>query len=778
MCFYSIFILFLFSLSQGQNITSELIMKAYFKNKKIIHISYDNILKSNKKVFENRIKKITGNENRINQDGNYDDDYSNSMCCDGNNIYNDLNENNQSSNEFSFFNFFQIKKIFVTFISFFMLYIIIKITYDSSVSNSLIINLIGSYFSFKVLFYLYSMEYYLASGFIFILFFYFYKFAFDSVFCIFNFDREEFEIYSIQLCAENFQQFCLKFIILFSGTIISGILSLLYFNLYFNYIIFYMCLFTLIIFLSNCLEKNFLVEYKYCKNIFIFLFGNINFMINKIIRKKYYYINEPPPENICGDQINNHILDINSFYFISDLFSLLCFDYIDDFIEYKYQYYLSKKKKFKKIFNINDMIFICLFLAFMILNIYGVMFKEYTSYFLAMTITKKFNSYFPIIFNYSIGRIFNHLMILTFVFSQYVISTSGDEYMINVFLNINLGRNLICVLLKIVSLSVLLYYLLRSNYLYYYSDDCHQNLYQYFKAFDIFQDIHEILQQEYNENNDNDDSISDEEDLINFNLNNLTEFCEKNYKIKIITNNSGENKTKYNLIWFDFFLCYIDLILAIIFVVYYEYNFFVKLLYIIIISFFLTRKFFLLNELNGNVVYFTYYIICYLLSCRLIFLTCYDSTYLTIIMKINMFALLNHYCFNNRRNFFVTLIILIQLFVAYYKMNYVFFLFDIVFVILSLIFKNFKNKETFKLEKHDEQNSKLSLIFLLSLLMFFLVQLYGINKLIFLVQNFYDNIMHYWNAMNSLLSSKNYDDGIRLIEYYIITDIIDWIDYK
>ena len=775
MCFYSVFILFLFSISQSQNIPKELIMKAYFNNSHIIHISYDNILKSRKTFFENRLKRNSENENELYNEGrnNYYDENNNNLCYEGNNIY--INSDEQNSNiEFSLFNFFQLKKIFVTFISFFSLYITIKITYYSKITNSIAVNLLGIYFSFKILSYLYSSKYYLASGFFFILFFYFYKFAIDSIYCFLKFKKSEFEIYSIQLCAENIQQFWLKFIILFSGSFLSGFLSLFYFNLYFNYIAFYMCLFTLIIFLSNCIEKNYLVEFKYCKSVFIFFFGNINFLINKLVRKKYYYTNDSSLDDLNNNKMINHISDVNSFYFISDIFSYLCFDYIDDYIEYRYQYYLNKKKKFKKIFGIHDMVFICLFLLFIIINIYGILYKEYTSYYLSMSITKKFNNYFSTIFNYSIGRIFNHLMIFTFIFSQYEISTTGDEYMINVLSKIYLGKNIICILLKILSLGFLFYFLLRSNYLYYYSDDCHQNLYHYIKAFDIFKDINEMLQQEYN---DNDDSLSDEEDFLNFNLNRFQNFYKKKYKIKIIANKSSENKVKNNFLAVDFSLCYLDLSLTVVFAIYYEYNFFVKILYLIIISFLLTRKFYLLNEIKGKFLYFIYYIISFIFSCRLIFLTCIDSTYLTYIMQINMFVLLNYYCFNNRRNFFITMIILLHLIIAYYKKNFIFFLFDFVFVVLALIFKNFKNKETFKLEKYDEQNSKLSLIFLLSLLLFFLVQLYGINKLIYSVESFYYSTMDYVNKINLILSSRN-DDDIRLIEYYIITDIIDWIDPK
>jgi len=395
-----------------------------------------------------------------------------------------------------------------------------------------------------------------------------------------------------------------------------------------------------------------------------------------------------------------------------------------------------------------------------------------------MTITKKFNNYFPSIFNYSIGRIFNHLMILIFIFAQYEISTTGDEYMINVLLNINLGRNAICIILKFFSLFALFFNLLRSNYLYYYSDDCHQNLYHYFKTFDIFKDINDMFQQEYNEfNNDNEDSMSDEEDFINFNLNTWNNFYKKKYKIKIIANKSTDNKTKDNLFAADFSLCYIDLSLTTVFAIYYEYNLFIKITYLIIILFLLSRKFYLLNEIKGNFLYFIYYIISFIFSSRLIFLTCIDSTYLTFIMQLNMFALLGYYCFNGRRNYFITFVILIHLIIAYYKKNFTFFLFDFVFVVLALIFKNFKNKETFRIEKYDEQDSRLSLIFLLSLVMFFLIQLYGINKLFYLVQSFYNYIMDYFNKINLMLSSKDNDD-IRLIEYYFITDIIDWIDHK
>ena len=117
-----------------------------------------------------------------------------------------------------------------------------------------------------------------------------------------------------------------------------------------------------------------------------------------------------------------------------------------------FPYYLSKQKKIKKIFNLNDFVFILLFVVFLIISIYGIIFKEYISYFIALILAKKFNKYFPSIFNYSIGRIFNHFMVLIFIFEQYEISTTGDEYIINTMINLILGRDNAILLFKFIGL--------------------------------------------------------------------------------------------------------------------------------------------------------------------------------------------------------------------------------------------------------------------------------------------------------------------------------------
>jgi hypothetical protein len=141
MCFYSIFVIVLFSFSQSQYVPIDLIINAYFNKSQIIHISYDNIIKSNKNNFDNAYKKSKAYDKKI----KYIDPNGN---CNEYNYY-DINNNNYNdgyiliqNNDFYLFNFIPLITSLITFISFFFLYITIKITYYSKISNSFMINII------------------------------------------------------------------------------------------------------------------------------------------------------------------------------------------------------------------------------------------------------------------------------------------------------------------------------------------------------------------------------------------------------------------------------------------------------------------------------------------------------------------------------------------------------------------------------------------------------------------------------------------------------------
>ena len=669
--------IFLFSLvlNENINISTDLLINAYFNDSEVIHISYDKLIKG--KNEEEIIKHISKDKysfkkNKDNEDICQicqDDKNSNNeiKCCKKSNDNNTSRkkENNNSKsqeNEFYIFNFFPIKRIFITCFSFFSLYIIIKTTYYSRINNSIFINMVGVYTSYKILSYLYFTKYFLASGLIFVLFFYFYKCSIDSIFLILKFRRSDFEIFSIHLSASNSRQFILKFIILFTGTLISGLLSAFFFQLYFNYMAFYTCLFTFIIFICNCAENKFLEEYKYSKNIFIFIFIFVNFIINKILKNKYYTskdFNEGNKRNL--DKYNfYHIIDYlmipnnfsntNSFYIISDIFTLLCFDYIDDYIEYKYKNFLDKKKKNKKIYSTQDIIFHCLFFSAIGLSLSGILIKEYMCFLLSLNISQKFNNYFSTIFNHNLSRVLNHLILIIYIVTQYEISTTGDEYLISLILNTRLRKNIIQIILKIFGISILLYDLLFSNYIYYYSNNSHQTFYHYYNGFDIIKNEGNDTNEDNNSNNDSsnsedNDNILDDENDINDDLrDNLFKIASKlhnkKYKIKIIHSSYDDNNNIIFYLTSEIVLCYIDTCIVNILVINYEQNLLINFIYGIIIIFLNSRKYFILNEIKNNGQYYFYYLISFFFSIRLIILTNKNSIILNYLSHINVYILL------------------------------------------------------------------------------------------------------------------------------------------
>ena len=93
--------------------------------------------------------------------------------------------------------------------------------------------------------------------------------------------------------ANNFHQFISKFAILLSLTLSSGILIFGIYRVWINYIIFYLSIFTLVIFLSNCLTLFDLPSFlSPLKNLLIVILGFINFIISKFNRNNNNYKNQ------------------------------------------------------------------------------------------------------------------------------------------------------------------------------------------------------------------------------------------------------------------------------------------------------------------------------------------------------------------------------------------------------------------------------------------------------------------------------------------------------
>ena len=739
-------LLFSFVINQS-NISYDLIKAAYFNSSKTIHISYEDVKESTKKfkIYDliNKISekynintKYIDNERLYKRVEKIYDEYNNKKIIkDELNICKKLDD--KKDEEAYLFDF--LKGIILTCVCSFFLYFIIDFCYSSNINNSFIINSIASYITYNILSTLYRNKYYLASGFISTLFSFFIKCTIDSIFLLMKFKREDFEIFTINLSAIDYKQFILKFTIFTICTTISYIMSNFYFKLYFNYLISYSYIFTLILFLCNCLKIFLSIEKKHINNIIIFITGIINLIINKCHNRKYYDKNE----------YNEHLGEskINSLYLISDIFSLLCFIQTDDLIENKYKDYFNSKNIYTKKFQIfKDYIWVIFYAIGITLGILGIYQKEYIYFFLCVDIAQKFNNYFSIIFRPYFGRILTHIFLIIFIILQYQISNSGDEYLLGIFAYFQIPDYINNLLLKIISVSILAYYIINILFVYYIS---------------INDEIKRDDEEEENNENSIDEGCEDE-------------FSEKNFNYNNIENSENRKKMLIFLV-VEFFLCYIDLVFLCVIVKEFEDNFFVNILYGLLIIILLLRKFYLIRNLIKNKYFFSLiHLIVFLFDIRLIILTNNKFFFgLHYIFEFNLTILLINYSFMSYEidNFSVfNVLILIHLYLVYLEFSSTFIMVDSFVLIFLAILKTMKNKKN--IEVFDKNKNNHSLIFLILIMICFILQVIGINTLIDLLRNALLQLTKYIKKFNLInIFTVNKEEKIDSIEFIIIINL-------
>ena len=319
--FILIFMLFNFvsTFESNSNISTNLIISAYFRNKPITRITLNMNEKnedekgvSNKRYininyddYEKLIKDL--NKNR---DKNIDDFIS----CNNSSFYGDISNNNNKNKiiedsskeaiiknkyqknyiskwnsflsnktvEYYLFYYKTLKIILISIISFSYFFLFIKFTIYSKIKNSFIFNFICTLLNFNFLYISYQNEYYFSSNLYFALLLYNNKCLIESIYIFLKYRRKDFEIFSTSLMAFNSLQFQLKIILLLNLTILSGILSMAFYQSCLNYILFYICFFTLVVFLCNCIELIISFPYKPFKNIIIFFVGITNLFVSKV----------------------------------------------------------------------------------------------------------------------------------------------------------------------------------------------------------------------------------------------------------------------------------------------------------------------------------------------------------------------------------------------------------------------------------------------------------------------------------------------------------------
>ena len=420
------------SFESNSNISTNLILSAYFANTNYTSVTYEQILENGKKL----------NKSRNNSENN------------------DLKEYNE--------NMFTFNNILISLFCFFGLFLIIKLTFKARIKNFIFFNIFGIYIFFYLVKSLYKMKNYFSSSFMLILLIYFEKNLFDSIFIKLRYEQRDFEIFSRNLISSNFTQFILKLLSLLNITFFSLYFSLFYYNFWLNYFINYLCILSLLSFIGNCLEQFVPYYLKPIKYILMFFIGVLNIFISKFFLKKILF----------KENKKNYFY---SLYLINDLFSAYCINFINNYIDYQYRCVIEIKIQLNKINNKIDkkhyilgknIFWICYLFLSISYGYIGIFMEEYFLFILSIFISQKYIYFFRKLYNIKISRILNNIFILNFFTLIPRIKNMNDFILLFLLKSItNLDIQIIIFSLEFIFLLYLLYYIITTNFILYINID-------------------------------------------------------------------------------------------------------------------------------------------------------------------------------------------------------------------------------------------------------------------------------------------------------------------
>ena len=625
-------LVFSFDTNSNSNIPTNLIISAYFNKRNYTRITYEQVVENEKKgiVF---IKEIDEN-----------------------------------------INIFSFEKILISFLCLFVVFLIIKLTINSRIKNFISINLFGMYASFKLVNYFYKDKNYFASSFMFVLLIFFDKNLLDSIFIKIRFQRSDFEIFSRNLISYGIIQFILKFLSLANITFFSLFFSIYHYNFWLNYFINYLCILGFLSFIGNCLEQIAPFYLRPFKNLIIFIVGISNLFFSKLFFKRI----------IRKEKINN---DFYSLYFINDLFSAYCINFINNYIDYQYKYVLD-------INNINNNSITmshCIlgknffWFSFMIISIsisyLGIFMQEFILFIISLYITKKYISQFSQMYNIKISRSLNNLIIFNFFSYILILPKIKDFYFLFIIKNItNLDDKILNFSFEFIYLLILIYYIITTNFILYIGYDG--------------------LQSKYNKAN-----------------------TSKIYNIILMI--------------LEISIQFLIMCLIIIIYKYYEKNKIINVLNSFCIVIYHLIKIASIDELKKsneeNINYNFYIFLWVIISLILIELSGPDISLIYIINHINLIFFINFYILNDKNNNIFKIIVIFFLLVDYYRLHSSLFIIDAIAIIIYPIIKNLKNSKKDKYYNYNERYriniesikayNKLTFSFALFLLLFSLLEI-------------------------------------------------------
>ena len=756
--------LFLFNfagaLDNNSHISTNLIISAYFhKTSNIVFFKSENLkkVKNNQQKIKNnknQIKKEEINEKKLNEKINVmNEDIKNYIQTSGNTKSTYINyeqkdcieavKNESLENEIYLFFIIPIKSFTFSIISIFTLILFIKSEFLSKLSHLLLFNIACIFVIDNAIKYFYDNSYFFASSFMLLLLLYLIKNLFDSFYIQLDYRKEDFEIFSSDLTAKNQRQFVLKFIILNCLLIISIIYAFVLYNLAMNYLIFYLCLLTLISFLCNCLETFSPEELKPLKNILMFCCGLINLILSKLLNSSYFSseifnINlEDNKENYDGKDMDNV-----SIIFISELFSFFCFDYLKEFIEEH-----TKKFYFHKNFETLDYIMTFFFVCSITICFYSIAADEINCFLLSIYSCKLLMYYFIAIFKIKYIRILNNFISIIFIYTHLYFSTNIKDIFSKFSPFNKLKMDLFQNIFNILIIIMVTYYEFNTNFYLYYS-----------------------------EKSLNKDELKD---LPDAQVNKILEFTSdnslKNLKIQIIHENYNKFKTENiiviscDIIMNYFIICTISFYFG-----KYEESIFINILYLVLIILFLMPKYFILNNTRNSKEYNFIFFISFYLSLRLITIPFSYSKLLNIIFELSMLVLLINYSINTNRNNIMEIVILIYFLCNYYKINVLFTFLDIILFYISPKIKIYladmkkkyftKKSKINSNEENDFKNRLMIIIFFVALILLF-IQIYifkNLEKVVQLLENI---------ALKMEFDDESYTYYEKTFVYYLINQI-------
>ena len=634
------------------------------------------------------------------------------------NFYQEKTINVKEENIFMLYNDI-IKKILINFISFVIMFLFIKFTLNSRVRGSFIFDLFFLILNSYLLLYFYKIKIYLASDFFFILVIYTNKNFIDSIYLKLRFKRRDFEIFSTSLMAFDFKQFYLKSLVLIISTFLSGILSIYFFPSFLNYIIFYICLFTFIVFISNTVEP--IVPYilKPIKNLVIFSTGIVNFIFSKIVLKNHFKNIEIQNNNVYLKK--NNYTKSDTLYLIIDLFSLFCFDYIRGYLDFQIEINLlvdniidnNGELSRAKIINLalNQLgTWVFLLWASILIGIIGIFKKEYICLFMSIYLSKLFMNYFCNLYDVKLSKYIYYFHSFLFILINLEISSNENTYLINLFSSLlSINKDVVSFIIRLLILLTIIYYIIVINMILYNS---------FIDKLKIEKEKEEMKKEDKNNNF-------------------LKEW--KNFLF-------GTSKIFYKFIdvFFDCFINYFIICLVIKIFISYEKSQIFKVLYGLILIIFFLIKLFIISKIINKFKYYFYLFIWLLLSLRLIYITHTKLSFVFFINHLNIFLFMLMYILNEKNHYIFSFIFIIALFFVYCKLNSFMIIIDIILAFTTFISINiinnintndnnedneYQNNEIMEEKEKNEENgnmniyNSLSLLFLLPILIFFGLQL-------------------------------------------------------